>query len=112
MFESVVNEIIQRVYDNNIPTEDGEFTIDGKVYSTVEVEGKWRCCYFGSNYNTYKRDVVCEVFCGGESLNKYIYQYQEKTEYIKNVPTEYRYGECIEVKRQKEETVIEGWVKA
>ena len=108
----VIKEIMRRVDKADMPLEDGEFTIDGTVYRTVEIEGDWKCCYFGVNFDTFKRSVVCEVFKGDTSLNIFIVQYQEKVIYPKNATREYKYGECIKVKRQTEEFVIEGWVKA
>lgn len=108
----IVKEIMRRVDKGNIPLEDGEFTIDGNVYTTKEIEGDWKCCHFGCIFNIYERNVVCEVFKGDKSLDVFILQYQEKNTYLKNATREYKYGECIEVKRQTEKLVIDGWIKA
>lgn len=108
----VVKEIMERVDRGNIPLEDGEFTIDGVVYRTVEIEGDWKCCFLGVTFDKFQRGVVCEVFNGDMSLNMFIFQYQEKTEYTNTATREYKYGECIGVKRQTEDFVVSGWVKA
>lgn len=108
----VTKEIMRRVDKADIPLEDGEFTIEGVVYRTVEVEGDWKCFHCGSISKGSERIVVCEVFEGDKTQNIFIAQYQEKRTYLKEARNKYRYGECIEVKRQTEVFVTEGWVRA
>lgn len=107
----VIDEIIERVYNGDIPLEDGEFTVNGYTYTTVEIEGNWKVSYMGVNFNTYSKDCVCELFVGGASTGRFIYQHQERTTYVYTGEVEYRYQKCIEVKRQAEIPVINGWVK-
>lgn len=120
-YDEVVNEIIRRVKANDIPLEDGEFTIDGVVYKTVEIDEcpMWKTTYMGYNFTRYERVCICKLLRTDEftsDLNEltntgiFIAQRQFKKFSGKN-DISYNYDNLISVKPQTEEFITAGWVK-
>lgn len=116
-YDNIVNEIIKRVKENRIPLEDGQFTIDGVVYATEDLDiNNWMTTFMGFTFTESKRVVICKVVkidgVDLEDLNIYIAQEQTKKMDDANKRLRYTYGETLRVRPQEEEFVCNGWVKA